>query len=117
MAAGQSKSNSHPQQRAAGAGRAVFLVAALLSPSQADAGDATAGRELAEKWCANCHLIGPANHGSDTAPPFTAIAADPLNTRDDLQTWLATPHTEMPAMPLSRRDIDDIIDYIGTLAN
>ena len=94
----------------------ILAAAALLAATQAAAGDAGAGRTLAEQWCTGCHLIGPADRGSDTAPPFTAIAADPEKDPEHLRTWLATPHTEMPAMPLSRRDIDDLVAYITGLA-
>ena len=94
---------------------AILAAAALLAATQAAAGDAGAGRRLAEQWCTGCHLIGVADRGSDTAPPFTAIAADPRKDPEHLRTWLATPHTEMPAMPLSRRDIDDLVAYITGL--
>ncbi len=87
-----------------------------LAPAPATAGDAGSGRALAEKWCTSCHLIGPSDTGSDTAPPFAAIAADPEKTPAHLTTWLSTPHTTMPLMPLDRRNIDDLVAYIGSLA-
>ena len=87
-----------------------------LAPAPATAGDAGSGRALAEKWCTSCHLIGPSDRGSDTAPPFAVIAADPEKTPDHLTTWLSTPHTTMPLMPLDRRNIDDLVAYIGSLA-
>ena len=108
--------NRTADSRAARRIAAMLAAATLLAATQAAAGDAGAGRRLAEQWCTGCHLIGPADRGSDTAPPFTAIAADPQKDPEHLRTWLATPHTEMPAMPLSRRDIDDLVAYITGLA-
>ncbi len=87
----------------------------LASTAQAAAGDAAVGRQLAEQWCTGCHIIAPGRSGSDSAPPFEAIAADPQKSAEHLRTWLSTPHTEMPAMPLSRRDIDNIVAYITGL--
>ena len=82
----------------------------------ADAGDAATGRALAEKWCTGCHLVSNSAPGSDVAPPFRTIAADPDKSRGRLEAWLATPHRVMPSMPLSRRDIDDLVTYVESLA-
>jgi len=95
---------------------AVVAVAGGLAAVPAEARDAANGRVLAEKWCAGCHLIGDSVPGSDVAPPFRAIASDPAKSRGRLEAWLATPHTAMPSMPLSRRDIDDLLTYIESLA-
>ncbi len=95
----------------------AFCVAAAVPwTTQAAAGDAGNGRQLAEQWCTNCHLIGASGPGSDTAPPFTAIAADPSKGPEHLRVWLATPHTTMPQMPLDRRNIEDVVAYITSLA-
>ena len=88
----------------------------MLWANQAAAGDAGAGRQLAEQWCTNCHLIDTSGRGSDTAPPFTAIAADPAKGPAHLRAWLSTPHTTMPLMPLDRRNIDDLVAYITSLS-
>ncbi len=90
--------------------------ATMLATAPAGAGDANAGLGLARQWCANCHLVERGRGGSDAAPPFTAIAADPDKDPAYLRTWLSTPHTQMPAMPLSRRDIDDLVAYITSRA-
>lgn len=109
-------------RRTSGTGRgraglsALIVAIAALASAPAQAGDAASGRVLAERWCAGCHLVGPTAPGSDVAPPFTAIAADPDKSRGGLEAWLATPHTSMPSMPLSRRDIDHLVTYIESLA-
>ena len=102
--------------RPVGSASALFAAICLVGATPASAGDAASGRVLAEKWCSGCHLIGGSAAGSDIAPPFAAIAADPEKSRGRLQAWLATPHTAMPSMPLSRRDIDDLISYIESQA-
>ena len=94
----------------------ILPIVLALAPAPATAGNAGSGRALAERWCTSCHLIGPSDRGSDTAPPFAAIAADPEKTPDHLRTWLSTPHTTMPLMPLDRRNIDDLVAYISSLA-
>ena len=94
---------------------ALALVCAAIS-APAAAGDANAGLGLARQWCVNCHVIDRSGGGSDAAPPFAAIASDPDKDPAHLRTWLSTPHTQMPAMPLSRRDIDDLVAYITSLA-
>lgn len=86
-----------------------------MASAPAAAGDANSGLGLARQWCVNCHIIDRSGGGSDAAPPFTAIAADPDKDSAYLQAWLATPHVQMPAMPLSRRDIDDLVAYITSL--
>lgn len=96
--------------------RAVVAMIGILASVSAAAGNADSGRTLAERWCTGCHIIGSPAVGSDMAPPFTAIAADPEKGRERLEAWLATPHTGMPSMPLSRWDIDDLVTYIESLA-
>lgn len=93
----------------------IVMVGALMA-RPAFAGNAESGRALAEKWCTGCHIVGSSSNGSDVAPPFAGIAADPGKSRGHLEAWLATPHTAMPSMPLTRRDIDDLVTYIESLA-
>lgn len=98
---------------------AALLAAALLGAlagGQAGAADVAAGRALAEKWCSNCHIISGTRQATDAAPPFAVIAADPAKTGEDLRVWLSSPHSAMPEMPLSRREIDDVVAYIRSQA-
>lgn len=89
---------------------AVLLAAPALADPVED------GRLLAERWCAACHAVGPAQaDGADAAPAFAGLAAN----RDDaaLATWMAAPHPPMPDVGLSRDQIHALLAYMRTLRN
>ena len=94
-----------------------LLVAAAPPVAAQGVGDASAGRTLAETWCATCHVIGTADKTgtSNGAPPFVAIAAMALTTAPFLRAFLQTPHGRMPDLHLSRNEIDDVAAYILSL--
>lgn len=96
---------------------AVLLLSGVFAGTgEAVAGDAANGAAIAKRWCAHCHVTGNDAAAADAAPPFPAMAADPAYTDRRLQTWLADPHPPMPDFQLSRRNIDDIVAYIRSLA-
>ena len=97
--------------------RVTAIVAAMLlvGAAQARAADARMGSSLAHQWCANCHVIGGATRGQDSAPPFETIAAKHAGDEAWLRAWLTNPHPPMPDMHLSREEIDDLIAYLKTL--
>lgn len=72
------------------------------------------GRQVAETWCANCHVIGPGAQGpaADAAPPFPAIARMPSTTEMSLRAFLQTPHSRMPDYRLSAGELDGVTAYI-----
>jgi mono/diheme cytochrome c family protein len=80
------------------------------------AGDAAAGKALAERWCSSCHIVSPEQKtGTTEAPPFADIAARNADSMDALAAFLADPHPPMPQMSLSRQEITDLLAYIGSL--
>ena len=97
----------------------VTMIVALSSQRVVaqDAGDATAGRNLAHAWCNSCHVVDPAQRQgtSNGAPTFTAIAAMKTTTFAGLEVFLQTPHNRMPDLHLNRDEIDDVAAYILTL--
>ncbi len=96
----------------------ILLTAALLLlfATGAQAGDASQGRVLAGKWCAECHIVSEnQQRASDAAPTFAAIAKDPTKTSASLTAWLTDPHPPMVKVELTKRQIDDLVTYIGTL--
>ncbi len=72
---------------------------------------------LANQWCASCHAVTPgAKSANDQVPSFAAIAQREDLTADHLRTWLQAPHPNMPAFDLARQNIDDLVDYLQSLA-
>jgi mono/diheme cytochrome c family protein len=80
-------------------------------------GDVAAGRKLAGEWCSSCHVVEPGatRGGTDSAPPFATLAADPRTTEFRLRAFLMTPHRNMPDFRLSRSETDDLVGYILSL--
>jgi cytochrome c len=91
----------------------VILLGALLPRARADAakGEAVAGR-----WCAACHVVGTGHSERvpQGPPTFQQVARSGL-TADQMRAFLSHPHGSMPDLSLTRREIDDLIDYIATL--
>lgn len=101
---------------------AVTLVAVGLPTvaawAQGDTTVVTEGRELALKWCAECHLVdkGQTTAASDAVPSFYAIADHPSTTETGLKAFLMSPHKkQMPNIMLTREQIDDVVAYILSL--
>ena len=88
---------------------AAFVLA--VPPSLA-ADNVDAGRTIAETWCSPCHATGK-RQASDVASPFSDILA--RRTRQEIATFLADPHGQMPNIQLARQQIADIIAYMATL--
>ncbi len=59
-------------------------------------GDAAAGREVAERWCARCHDIAPGGAFRQEPPAFAAIAV--YRTPERIWAQIVAPqvHTAMP---------------------
>lgn len=98
----------------------LLTMAALPAAAQSGGsggGDALAGREVAQRWCATCHVVAPGQTTatSDSIPTFMSIAARPNVTQDGLRAFLADPHGRMPPLVLSRADIDNLSAYILSL--
>jgi mono/diheme cytochrome c family protein len=80
------------------------------------AADAQHGRDLAQRWCASCHVISTdQTRASADAPPFAAIARSPNFDAKRLAYFLLDPHPKMPELPLSRAAAEDIAAYVKTL--
>lgn len=104
--------------RAATAVALLGLVATpFLAATSSLAADPSAGRALAERWCAGCHVVGtaPQSAASD-APTFASIAA---RDGDISAAWLAfrllNPHPQMPQVSLTRTEAADLAAYFATL--
>jgi mono/diheme cytochrome c family protein len=75
------------------------------------------GRRLAQRLCAQCHLVddvaGRSNNAA--APTFAAIAQTPGLTERALTAALQTSHRTMPNIVIKGADINDIVAYILSL--
>jgi mono/diheme cytochrome c family protein len=103
-----------PMTRAQILGSAA-LALLLFAPALARA-DAAAGAQLAQRWCASCHVIGtaPPAQAQVGPPSFPAIAKGKL-TAAQLRTFLTKPHGAMPDLSLTRVEISDLVAYIESL--
>ncbi len=91
--------------------------AILLSAAQAQEGNAQAGREYAQGFCAKCHGIDRAGTMSPNpkSPTFSEIANTPGMTGIALTVILQTPHREMPDFIIPPKDQANVIAYILSL--
>ncbi|MFO1081421.1 MAG: c-type cytochrome [Reyranellaceae bacterium] len=94
----------------------VVLTAAGL-PAAAQAQDVLRGQQLAERWCANCHVVAKSqNTGrSDGLPTFPALANRKDVTAAFLKGAMSAQHSRMPDFQLGNRDQDDLVAYIFSL--
>jgi cytochrome c len=90
----------------------LVLGAAAAHPVLADAAK---GSQLAQQWCASCHVTssGRAGNVQEGPPSFPTIAR--TRTADQLRAFLSHPHGAMPDLSLTRAEIDDLTGYIETL--
>ena len=87
-----------------------------LSSHASAAGEASAGKDIALKWCSQCHVVDE-SQGSASAdvPTFKFIADKYRDEIDALAAFLADPHPPMPNLSLTRREIQDLLAHIGSL--
>jgi len=96
---------------------AIIAGVLLISGSGAFAqGSATAGKVLAQHWCAGCHQIERSEPAKDIAPPFASIGVEKKKDPGWVRAWLGDPHPPMKGIDLSRQQIDDVIAYLQSLA-
>ena len=95
---------------------ASIVLGLVLGATAANAGDAGAGAQLAQRWCAACHVVAPTQSGSvpQGPPSFPMIAKSGLGA-DQLRAFLSHPHGAMPDLSLTRTEIDSLIAYIQSL--
>jgi cytochrome c len=89
------------------------LVCLAARPANADAAN---GAQIAQQWCAHCHVTGgnPGRAVPQGPPSFQTVARSGM-TADQLRAFLSHPHGAMPDLALTRAEIDDLISYIATL--
>jgi mono/diheme cytochrome c family protein len=94
----------------------LIFVCGPISATAEVAGDPSAGRELANAWCGDCHGLERGQTDIEkNAPSFGAIAANRAVTPLALRAFFHTPHHRMPDLSLKHDEIDDLIAYILSL--
>lgn len=94
------------------------VAALLMAPvGEGAAADSARGRRIAERWCAECHVVAPRQRrASDAVPTFAQIAGSGRFSEATLATFLANPHhSRMPNLGLTRSEIADLVAYIKRL--
>jgi mono/diheme cytochrome c family protein len=104
--------------------RYVFAAVALLLWTPLALAGATSkpdpvhGKDLAEKLCSNCHLVGstqqqqPANAD---VPTFHEIANREGETAGAITARIMLPKHPMPQIPLTKAELADLAAYILSL--
>jgi mono/diheme cytochrome c family protein len=94
---------------------ASALVAGLC-PSVAFAADAQKGKDIAQRWCAECHLVAPDQRRANAdVASFASLAKRSDFNAAQLAFFLLDPHPKMPDLSLTRAEAGDLAAYIGSL--
>jgi cytochrome c2 len=86
----------------------------ILHP--AAAADRENGERIAERWCAQCHVVASGQkRGSDEIPTFAEIGRSDRFDKESLAAFLAAPHgSRMQNLSLTRSEIADLVAYINS---
>ena len=94
----------------------AFVLSIAVMAQPAFGADAYHGEQLAQRWCAACHVVTTSQREANAdAPPFEEIARRPNFSENGLMTFLLNPHAKMPNMNLSRIEAGDIAAYVAKL--
>lgn len=96
-------------------------IAAAYTPPAAHAQTTSIeeGRQIAQKFCANCHAIGPSGDSPlADAPPFRQIAANrnARNLKEVLGEGMIVGHPNMPQWRFGAEDVSYLIAYLKSLS-
>jgi len=93
---------------------AVVAALVLIFFDQGGAADLTHGRNIALRWCSQCHVVASGQTiGSDSVPTFAQISQSMHLDETRLSAFLANPqHSRMPNLSLTRAEIADLTAYI-----
>ncbi|RAI38306.1 c-type cytochrome [Rhodoplanes roseus] len=78
---------------------------------------AARGAEIAQRWCATCHVTSAdQTQATGEATPFPTIARRNSFDAGVLALFLLDPHPRMPDMSLTRAEAADLAAYVRSLA-
>lgn len=96
--------------------KSLVACSALAIAAQPAVADSQHGKDIAKRWCANCHVVESSQTNAiDHAPPFSQIARTPDFDQNKLSFLLLKPHPNMPNLSLDRTEISDLAAYIRSL--
>jgi cytochrome c len=84
----------------------------------AQGGDVAAGRQLAQRWCSECHQMDGRPGRVESHPEslsFVEIANEPAITPLSLRVFFRSSHENMPNVHISPSQADDLSAYILSL--
>jgi mono/diheme cytochrome c family protein len=94
----------------------AFLILLAGAASAQPQGNATAGREIATKWCSRCHDIAPGGAFKQQPPAFAAIAV--YRSPEQIRATIVAPamHSGMPELvQILGLNAADLTAYIESL--
>jgi mono/diheme cytochrome c family protein len=95
----------------------IALAVLAGSSSIALPADVKKGEQLGRRWCASCHLVAAdQSQANADVPSFLSIAQQPNFKSEEVAAFLLDQHPKMPNFSLSRQEIDNIAEYIASLA-
>ncbi len=95
---------------------ALFLTGAAIAGAVTSKPDPVHGKALAERLCANCHLVDAAQqHANADIPTFREIGSKPGQTEGGVMAHTMLPKHPMPQIPLTKSELAGIAAYIMTL--
>lgn len=74
------------------------------------------GKDLAMRFCANCHLVSAGQeHANVDVPSFNEIANKEAQTAGAIMANIMLPKHPMPTIPLTQSELADLAAYILSL--
>ncbi len=74
------------------------------------------GLEIAQMWCAQCHVVDPeGGFAQSDVPTFSEIANRPDQSIESVENFLGNPHPPMPNLHLSREAMRNLATYVLSL--
>ncbi len=94
-----------------------MLILGLGAGGARATGDAAKGRALAERLCAQCHMVPGQGEkrGANEIPGFAAVAQRRNQTPEGIVAWLRSVPPMMPNHHLSQDEMHALAAFIMTL--
>jgi len=96
-------------------GIVAAAILAGLPPANATGGIPLLGKEIAEHWCAACHLVSREQTSAVADVPSFFEIAERRQDLNDLAHFLTDPHPVMPDISLTNDEVGHLIAYIASL--